>query len=231
MGTTFIASWYIMALIIGLAIIYALSRFLGNRGLLIFGMVTYILCVLMTNYGNLPMVRTYIMYPVWNLPMQWVPYNSFPVSFLWLSLGKYFADHPKAFYTGKMSTQLLAVVVAFGLLYAEQLVIIHLHSDFRSDCYFMLVPVCCLLFGLVNNLKLKVKGAKNLRAFSTVTFCLHATLAKFIVGLLVEQGLMQWSFRYSILKWAVTVVLCGFVTWGILRLQKVRGFGWLMYTH
>lgn len=231
LGSTFIASWYIMALMIGLAVIYGLSKIVGNRGLLIFGFVTYVFCVLMSNYGNIGWVRMYIMHPVWSLPVQWVPVNSFPVSFLWIALGKYFADHPKAFYAGRMSTQLWALGFAFVALYAEQLLIIFLKSDYRSDCYFMLIPVCCLLFGLINNVHMKVKGAKILRAFSTITFCLHATLAKVLVTIMVDYGIMQWSFRYSILKWAVTVVLCGVATWGILRLEKVRGFGWLVYSH
>ena len=230
-GTTFTASWYIMATIIGLAVIYGLSRMVSNKWLLAFGGLAYTLCVLMTNYGNLPLIREHIMWPVWKLPLTWVPYNSFPVSFLWLAMGKCFADNKEMLYLGKKSAQLLSIFAAGILLYVEQFLIIKLHSDFRSDCYFMLVPLCGLIFSLILHLKLVIHGAKKLRAFSTITFCLHATLAETIVAVLSKFGLMNWSFRYSVLKWFAILVLCGVATLMILGLERRKGFRWLRFAH
>ena len=82
-GSTFPASWYLMALIIGTALVYIGSRYMGNCVVFIVGTVLYIICCLLSNYGNFCGSLRVIngIYPT-------AFFNSFPVAIIWISLGK-----------------------------------------------------------------------------------------------------------------------------------------------
>lgn len=51
-GSTFIASWFIMAAVIATVLVAVLSRYLSNRSQLLFSLMSFCVCCLMSNYGN-----------------------------------------------------------------------------------------------------------------------------------------------------------------------------------
>ncbi len=53
LSSTFIASWYIMALLQSVLIVYILSKKIPDKVLLAFSMIIYLVCCLFSNYQNL----------------------------------------------------------------------------------------------------------------------------------------------------------------------------------
>lgn len=148
--------------------------------LLIIGAVIYVFCCLVSNYyGAIPENSVIItlseLYPA-------VVYNSFPVSILWIVIGKIFAERsPRSVLSKKIRSILLLLSVC--ALYAENYLVRYLNCQNGNDCYFMLVPVCILIFSLIIEINIHVAFAKFFRTGSTVNFCLHASLAYPIMGL------------------------------------------------
>lgn len=52
MGSTFIASWFIMAAVIATVLVAVLSRYLPNGKLLLLSIIPFCACCLMSGYGN-----------------------------------------------------------------------------------------------------------------------------------------------------------------------------------
>ena len=142
-GSTFPASWYLMALIIGTALVYIGSRYMGNCVVFIVGTVLYIICCLLSNYGNFCGSLRVIngIYPT-------AFFNSFPVAIIWISLGKVFAEHEE------LSLRLAKVkssgaVLSILLLYCEWFLIKYFSTGESNDCYFMLVPCAVFIFTII----------------------------------------------------------------------------------
>lgn len=171
-ASTFPGSWYISALLIDVLIINLLSKYLKDYTLLFFGFVLYCSCCLMSNYGALLstegiLINIRNMYPG-------VFFNSFPVGFFWVALGKVFAE--KESLCKKTAANGMFLVMGLILLIGEQILIKRLDCEYKNDCYFMLVPVCYVLFSIVLSLEIKVKKGELLQVISTVTYCLHISL-------------------------------------------------------
>lgn len=224
-GSTFIASWYIMALIIGLIIVFYLTRKFNNKFVIVLSILIYIFCVLTSNYANLVIMNAFH-----SLLTYWTPYNSFTASIIWIVAGKIFAENKNIFYFGVIKQKLL-IVLALVLLYLEQIFILYLNSSRANDFYFMLVPLCLLLFAFLLKIDLKSNKAKQLRAFSTITYCLHASFAKVPSLLFLMLGLPFSTFSMSIVKWLLTIITCICATFVIIKFEKVKFLRWLRYLH
>lgn len=225
LGDTFIASWFIMALIIGLLIIFYLTRKFNNKIVFAFATLVYVLCILTSNYGNLGFMSVFHGILTW-----WHPYNSFTAGMVWIIAGKLFVDNRNIFYFGLIK-QCWMLVIALILLYVEQVGIICLGSSYANDCYFMLIPLCLLIFACILRIHLKGGKAKRLRAFSTITYCLHASFAKIPAFLLLMMGFSKDTFSASVLKWIITILGCICVTLVVVNLERVKFFKWMKYLH
>lgn len=226
-GSTFIASWYIMALVLGVPLVYLISRYLGNTAAVIVGVVCYGVCCLASNYGNLFSETSWII-----VLREWYPtdiYNSFPVAVLWLAIGKWMADHrclvqkKSPVFTGGG-----ACVCLLGL-YMEHLLIQKINCCYENDCYFMLVPTCVLLFATALNVKTRVPLAKNLRQLSTVLYCCHGALAIVFGWLLRGIGVDTGAFPGATAFYLIVVFVCVLVSLLISTLRRFRFFSWLQY--
>lgn len=224
-GSTFIASWYIMALIIGLTIIFYLANKFDNKSIFILSILIYTFCVLLSNYGDLPLMHVFH-----NMLAYWTPYNSFTAGIIWIVAGKMFAENEDLFYFGARK-QKLVILSAVILLYLEQTLIVYLKCSHTNDFYFMLVPLCLALFASFLKMDLKSSRAKKLRAFSTITYCLHASFAKVPSLLFLILGLPVGTFPISIIKWILTIITCVLATFIIVKLEKIRILKWLRYLH
>lgn len=219
-SSTFIASWYIMALIIGIPIIYLLSKFLNTWFLLLIAWLINCIYVIITNYGASPIGINVTHF----LHATDLPYISFPVGLLWLVIGKLFAE-------GKLNKLiskniLYFLILAFIPLYIEQWYITVHHFAVTNDSYFMLLPVSVLLFGYILTIQINSSFEKELRAFATITYCLHATFAEAL-----QYVFNLSSFYQLIFLWFITVVFCVIATIVITRLEKVEYFHWLRFSH
>lgn len=226
-STTFRASWYIMATILGVLFVYFLSRFIGNTGTLFAGAIIYILCCITSNYGNYPAfvgITNFIQnhYPA---PI----YNSFPAAILWVSLGKLYAENK--IHTLGQKTKGVLLFFSLLLLIFERYGIARLQCSIDNDCYFLLVPVCILVFSLTLHSEVKIKYAAKLRSYSTLTYCLHASLSELFKLRFNRFGLDVSTLRDALIFYGIIVVICLLVNTAFLLLEKLSCFKWLKYAH
>ena len=214
-GSTFIASWFIMALVLGVLVVSTLSRWLPNRYLLLFGLFAYILCCLDSNYAGL--LETPL------LQIEGVSARcSFVVALLWITIGKCLAEHGSVLTTKAQC--FLIIVLSFCLLYVEYYVIAALGISKFTDCYFFLIPLAYSIFVLVGRTHgVTIRHAGEMRKFSTVTYCSHASIG-LIVGTLIAHGHNATTF-------ILTVMLCSLLFLAIIRLEQFPLMGWLKYSH
>lgn len=226
-STTFRASWYIMATVLGVLFVYLLSRYLGNVGVLVVGAILYVMCCITSNYGNYPVftsVTTLIQnhYPA---PI----YNSFPVAIFWVAVGKLYAEN-KVPVLSQMWKRIL-LLLSFMLLIGERYFIAKLQCSIDNDCYFLLAPVCILIFSLTIHSSVKIKYASKLRSYSTLTYCLHASLSEFFKLRYQRFGLDVSTLKDALIFYGIIVIICLLVNTVFLFLERHSCFKWLKYAH
>ena len=91
----FRAGWFLMALMLGVLIVYLSLRLLSNRMLLIFTGIIYVLLCLRTAYSELLYQHASIVMTAFETydAVFSRGYLSFPCSLFWIACGKWFAEH------------------------------------------------------------------------------------------------------------------------------------------
>ena len=213
-GSTFPASWYLMALIIGTALVYIGSRYMENCVVFIVGTVLYIICCLLSNYGNFCGSLRVIngIYPT-------AFFNSFPVAIIWISLGKVFAEHEE------LSLRLAKVkssgaVLSILLLYCEWFLIRHFRTGESNDCYFMLVPCAMFIFTIIITGTRVIRYARQMRMASTITYCMHISTA-LILDEFINFGEVFGNLALAlIIRYCLVVLLCMIVSYFIIIIAE-----------
>ena len=196
-SSTFFASWYIMASIIGISIIVFLSKYVNNKVLFIISLILYLFCCLTSNYRNLLMQFESISDFV-NLYTKILtnPYNSFPVSLIWITFGKFIAEKDYKISNHKLT---IFFIISFLLLYIERFITNRFDlSSADTDCYIMLCPVCFLFMLILGKSKLVIKDFIYLRNFSTIIYCSHLSIY------LIIKNIFSIGKEYGIAFFIVT---------------------------
>ena len=213
-GSTFPASWYLMALIIGTALVYFGSRYFGNHVVLIVGNVLYIICCLLSNYGNYCGSLRGInrIYPT-------AFFNSFPVAIIWISLGKLFAEHEKLCRSLE-KVKFFGAVLSILLLYCEWFLIRHFRTGESNDCYFMLVPCAMFIFTIIITGTRVIRYARQMRMASTITYCMHISTA-LILDEFINFGEVFGNLALAlIIRYCLVVLLCMIVSYFIIIIAE-----------
>lgn len=180
-GSTFVASWYIMASVLGTLIVYYLSLRLGNKALLAIFIPVYMLIAVRDSYFSLfdghAVVRDVAkaVETVFGDPAQSVLIAPF-----WITLGKCFAED-----TFCPSRKTCAAFIPVGgvLLYAEWLLVRWLDLALDNTCYFALPLFCVFVFGFLQGGKeWESPYGVELRRCSTVIYALHGSALVLIKG-------------------------------------------------
>ena len=236
-GSTFIASWFLMASLMGVAIVWLLASWKMRNGWIIgSGAAIYVLCCLVSNYNEalkgcphfLEAYQTYV-----NLFT--LPFNSFPCSILFIGIGKLLAERQFA-PSGKMLWCVLGVSMV--LLYVEFFITQHYFKAYYDDCFFMLPATCTCIFMLIGQsrpCKMNV-DTKKLRSYSTVIYCCHGTILS--LGHSLEHlilngnnGIKAPSAIVPILLFLIAIALSVSLAEIIMTLEHRRHLGWLRYSH
>ena len=224
-NSTFRASWYIMALSIGMSVIYFLSRKLKPGLLVVLMLPVYLLCCLFTNYNGLASKSDFAMsffdgYLSIFLSMS----NSFPVSLLWLSVGAVFAGQKSGWNKNVLWTVL---VVSVAGLIGEYLLVTGLNWQTNDDAYLMLIPLCCAVFALLKDVKLTWGAKYRMGHVSTIIYASHASVIT-VLGAVVSRFVPNdggW------LVFAGTMVTCLCICAAIFWLEKCRALKWLRLSY
>lgn len=223
-GSTFIASWFIMALIISVWLVLLLSMVARSKSVLLMTVPAFIVCCLMSNYRNAPFVAEHIDALVFLFGD--TPYNSFWAGLFWVALGKVLADYLAG---GIPSSRSLVVLGLCGMiaLALEQVVIVLNHFSVVTDSFFSLPLIVAPIFLLTLKWNCKLISASFFRAASTVTYCLHATLRFVLVELCGFFGYAPTNLCLL----APVVFICLLTTWIVLKGEGRKGLRWLRYAH
>lgn len=226
-GSTFVASWFISALIIGTVIIFFASRKINNLVLFIVGVVLYVLIAIRSSYMVLFKDMTDVLLGVLKYESYMnSPVNSFPAGLFWIICGKIFADGGVKV---KLKPSIVALCISLALLFTEWLLAWKLLGSVREDFYIMLLPACLSLFNVLLNVKpISLKYAKEMRKISTVTFASHGAVLFIIHGLF--EVLLPLTLP-SVVKFISTVAICFGISMLIFFLEKFKYLKWLKYSH
>ena len=233
-GSTFKASWFLMASLIGVAIVwYFTERKVRDRCLLILGVVAYSFCCLTSSYHNL-LFSSPLMHKVYsNYALMFSdPINSFPVSLLFVVLGKILAQSEIYVKRTKLvGTLLLSLIV----VYVEFFLTSYFGFALFDDCFFFLAPVSLCLFILVGQSKSRNTSfdTRGLRASSTIIYCSHASIAKLIYlsGAFELFGVGNKTAAFYVLLFTFTLLSAILLSSMLLYLEKRKGLKVLQYSH
>lgn len=227
-GSTFLASWFLSALVLGICIIFFMSKFTDDLVIMIVSLMAYFLCCLSSNYyfGLNEGIQTLLdIYPR-NHSM----YNGFLAGLLWIAVGRSIATHKRFFDFNSVQLSLAIMVSLIGL-YIEQYIIFYYKLSKANDCYFMLIPTAFFIVIALLQYGKKIKYANYLRDISVVMYCVHLSMVR--VFLYVSQNI--FGFKDSVITrmyiYIIVVILCIFVAMCIFKLHKVKHLSFLRYLY
>lgn len=210
-GSTFGASWYLTASIIGVIIVYLLSHkgsvgWLCAVSVIAFSAVTFF----STYMSLLPQESAvYVFYRGYERFFG-NPVLSFPAALVWITAGKAFAEGwiPLR----KLWENRIVLVISCVALYLEWQFATDLTGSRNNDSYFMLLPVCISVFGCLQKLPpVNCRFLLHLRRASTVIYVSHVS-AITILGFLFRHF---WHIDLPLLLF-VSSIACGVVLYGCI---------------
>lgn len=227
-GSTFVASWYIMATILGLIIIFYLSRRVSNYSLLLITIPIYLFSTAFAEFsGEIQSVP--VLASISNIYEKFlgVPYFSFMIALLYIVLGKILADNVTASYKKKRNI-ILFLFCLIGLVIEYCLRLKSNSFIYSCDCLVMLAPAAYFFAAIILNLDIKIKYSKELSKLSTIIYCSHIPTLNVVSKCL---QLCHINDPMNILKYVITVllVICGGCL--LLKLEKNHLFNFLKYSH
>lgn len=176
--STFPASWYISAYIIGISIILFLRRF--EIFTIFISVVLYIICCLYTNYYGICQV---ILGGVNHYLSECCIYNSFPVGLIFIYMGKCFSKYHKYHTSSLRFWCFICMMFSFVLLILENSIINKLNCRLVDDCYFSLLlfaPCTFLWVKSLSNVNSFIVVKTYLRKMSTIYYCTHIVILRII---------------------------------------------------
>ena len=211
LGSTFVASWFLTALIFDTLIVNKLSK-KHNKFLLFISIVSYLICCYFSSYHYI------LSSPIYDSVINFYnPALSMFVGLIFIMVGKMFAEKE---ITLSKKKSIILFIVSCGMLYVEWFAIYRIAGFNSNGCYIAIIPTTIFLFNLIKNVKLQIKNSKILRQFSNFTYPLHGS----IVHVLLKLGVPIGFFNFSI-----TLIICLLFFFIVKKLECKIEF--LKYSH
>lgn len=226
-SSTFVSSWYIIALVIAVLTVHQLSKFFRTETIFALTSIIYIIVTIRSSYffaiEQIQPVST-----IYNacVALFCEPQNNFVVGLFWVSCGKMFAEKRFDFSVIKSIFILIPSIV---LLFAEWYFIKRLSGAYRNDCYLFLAPLCISAFTLILKINISTPPRKigtMLRKMSTIIYALHGSVTPVIVKLCKIAGIQTTIFPFFLIM--IICIICCFI---IFRLEKYKHFHFLKYSY
>lgn len=226
-GSTYRGSWYLMGTIVGIVLIWSLSKIIKSELVLfLIGVPFYVICILTSGYRNFPMGNGQ---QIWEFCKEYfvTPYNSVITGIIFVAMGHYFAKQEEKIVSKKSCISMLLTVVGITGVTWEMLRLRNMGYMAATDCFFMLVPTVFVLFYTLLTIKVEIKDTAFFRAASTITFFLQFLLIA-VMRMTNQMGItkisnMDMFASILVLSWGLTEI--------IMRLEKKQGWHWLKNLH
>ncbi|MGN0707574.1 MAG: acyltransferase family protein [Faecalibacterium sp.] len=212
MTGTFGGSWYLIALIIGMTIVYFSAK---NKysfyGILTISIIFAILGCLATNYyvyieGTIIEEILTWYSGIFNMPI----YLSFPISMFWLCMGKIMCEQKTRIFNFNIDVLAIGTIISLILLVGEKYVLVDYEVN-ANDCYIMNYFVVSFLFMLSLRIETRISNAVAMRTISTVIFCAHHSINRILSYLMTMISLNIRGIGNSIFRYIMTIVFCIFI--------------------
>lgn len=228
LSSTFQGSWFLAALVIGNAVVFALSKKCKGYLIAVVSVLCFLLALLSSNYhfivesseGLKSAYNSFV--SVFSLPCR-----NFFVSFIYIFLGRILARIDKV----KIKPLIIFILSALSIvfLYLEAKLIDMLSvTVYDNDCLITILPCAFLLCLLALKSGARIKFAKTMRNISIFIYCVHMPVYM-VIGKLFK--IFQISDYQNILVFALTALISVFVGVVVLRFEKIKAFAFLKYSH
>lgn len=228
-NSTFRASWYLMALNIGMCIILWLSKKLSAEKIVVLMLPIYMLCCISTNYygvlqHNYSLLKIYHVYITYFRSIS----NSFPAALFWLALGRMIAERENTADNKKKG--ILVISISSVLLILEYCFVKQFNLQNGDDAYIMLIPLCVSAFLLIKAVPWNSKNHLRLGAISTMIYTTHASVIVVINAILKKIPVLGATLR-SWLVFVVALIVCLCICKIVFALENKTLFCWLKYAY
>lgn len=218
--STFPASWYISALVIGIAIALLLRK--HEKLFLMLALVGYFLCCLCSNYLGVAVDENWTWVDFF-VSRQFVVFTSFPAGLFFIFIGKKIRCHDNIIRPWIYTLWLLGALAA---LFIENGIIEKFGWRYANDCYLSLMILAPAIVLWVMSLNLRLFDAEiciALRKMSTIYYCSHLMvihLARTIIGPLPVAG-----------EFSVTLAVCTILAVALIYYSKRPRLRILRYSY
>ena len=214
LGSTFAASWFIMALIIAISLVTIASKFIDMKLIFAISVLFYLFCSFDSNYHNLlcqsDVFRSFFTYYHNHIG---VPYISFPVALVWVVFGKILSEHQVKIH---YSILIIFLIIGFTVLFFEHSLVHYRCWAIDNDCYLSLLLVCPLSFITISQLDISLHNARVFRKISTIIYCSHLSVLTVLELFLAHNDIVsdRWSLFF------LCLITSGVIAIGLLLLEK-----------
>lgn len=221
-GSTFVASWFITATVIGSLIIYFLSKTLKNDFIvLLFSVIAFCFVTITSSYKSV-IANTFLIVVI----DKYIDFFgglvcSFPAAIFWIFLGKIFAEEKiKIKSTGLLIILTICSCIA---LFVEWKFVISLDGSYNNDSYFMLAPLCILLFlGVEKIAPIYWKNSVYFKRASTIIYVAHGSLLPVVSKLTSIVFKVQTPLLSFVFTFIGCITIYTFVEIAIKKCRKHR---------
>jgi hypothetical protein len=216
----FPASWFILATVYAVLIVFVLSKWMKNGWIFFIALALYSFALLDSNYGGILSQSVRDSLNIFNIRQS----LNLPAALIWVIIGKILAERPINI---SQSITWLLLSVASVAYYGEFFMVEYFGWSIHTDCFVMSIPLCTLIFIVIGqSVDIKCKHALKLRKSSIIIYCLHKTIIS------VLEIVSSHSFEMTRLVIFVITLICSVcLAFVIIYLREQKDVKCLKYSY
>lgn len=203
-GSPFVASWFIMATVLGVLIVFFVSKLLRkNFFVFLFAFAVFCIVTLESSYSSV-IANTFLGTAIDGyIAIFDRLVCSFPAAIFWVFMGKLFAEQKVR--CKSMALYVLLLLCSCIALFLEWKFVMALDGSYKNDSYFMLAPVCVLLFlGIQKCKPIHWSHSVYFKRASTIIYVTHGSILP-IASKVISVVL---HVKHPLLSCAATLICC-----------------------
>ena len=216
LGSSFPASWYLIALVIGIIFVAKLNKGAGKYIVPVIAFLFYLLC-LGQNTWRILADKTNFLPKIYNACE--ISYAvTFFVSIIWIWMGRLFVTYNKQLLAVDNKKAAAAFVCSLILLFFEDKWLYDRGLfTMNNDVYLSCLLACPLFFRIILKMDVHLPHAKTMRCMSTLIYCIHATIAEFLRVYVVLPRLAKYEMPWATLCFIATAASTLLLAWLIMK--------------
>ncbi len=216
LGSSFPASWYLMALAIGIIFVAKLDRGIGKYIVPVIAFLFFLLC-LGQNTWRVAADKTVFPPKIYNATE--ISYAvTFFVSIIWIWMGRLFVRYKKRVLAVNIKMVAAAFICSLILLFFEDKWLYDRGLfTMNNDVYISCLLAGPLFFWIILKLDIHIPHAKTMRCMSTLIYCIHASIAELLRVYVVLPKFGKYEMPWATLCFAATAVSTLLLGWLIMK--------------